>query len=88
MCGGPTPRWNGARDEEQGGVEPPHSKVFGSPQFNGANERQPAISSAAEVEICIYLLHDSGIESACACEPEYLEPTREEAHTLRFGIFT
>jgi hypothetical protein len=27
-CGGSTPLWHNAEEEDQGGVEPPHSKVL------------------------------------------------------------
>jgi len=37
-CGGSTPPWNNAEGEDQGGVEPPQSKVPSTPQKNTAKK--------------------------------------------------
>ena len=36
-CGGSTPPWNNAKDEDQGGVEPPQCKALRAFSFVGAN---------------------------------------------------
>jgi hypothetical protein len=35
-CGGSTPLWHNAEEEDQGGVEPPHSKVLRTAIFTRA----------------------------------------------------
>jgi len=44
-CGGSTPPWNNAEEEEQGGVEPPQSKV---PSAHSFSKRRPPRGRAAK----------------------------------------
>jgi len=40
-CGGSTPPWNSAEEEDQGGVEPPQSKVPSAQSFSSQSNISP-----------------------------------------------
>ncbi|HMD87391.1 MAG TPA: hypothetical protein VKO18_22105 [Terriglobia bacterium] len=44
-CGGSTPPWNNAKEEEQGGVEPPQSKVPSAHSFSGQQAAEPSATA-------------------------------------------
>jgi len=43
-CGGSTPPWHNAEEEDEGGVEPPHSKVLRTDASTMASRKLARIS--------------------------------------------